>query len=207
MLGAPAERLAAQRRVVAYGFTAVIGIYLLLQVAFSSWRLALLAMLMLPLSMVGGLVTTLATGGIISFGSILGFIAVLAIAARSCVLLVRRYQDLARPNGTTPLNDVGHYDGISEELVLEGTRQRSVPVLVSTVAILIAAGPFVVLGDIPGLEILRPMAIVILGGLVTSAVVTLYVLPALYLWLRVEPAPDIVTEPIPVEERVDPSTA
>lgn len=221
MLGAPAERLAAQRRVFAYAIAAAIGIYLLLQVACSSWRLALLVMFMLPLSMVGGLVAILVTGGIISFGSILGFIAVLAIAARNCVLLVRRYQNLAVSAGVdpevadfrahfdrqSPLNDTGQFDSISPELVRSGTCDRFVPILASTVAIFAAVAPFVVLGSIPGLEVLHPMAIVILGGLVTTAVVSLYLLPALYLWLKVEPAPAIVTEPIRVEEEVKPATA
>ena len=200
MLGAPAERLADQRRVFAYAVTAAFGIYLLLQVAFNSWRVALLVALMLPLSMVGGLATAYAGGGVISFGSILGFIAVLAIASRSCMLLVRRYQGLTRSHSVTPLNDVGQYAHVSEELVREGTRQRAVPMLISTAAILIAFAPLAFFGEIPGLEILHPMAIVVLGGMVTTVLVSLYVLPALYLWLKVERGPDIATEPITVAE-------
>ena len=207
MLGAPAERLAAQQRVLAYAVTALIGIYLLLQVAFSSWRLALLVLLMLPLALVGGLVAAYAGGGLISLGSILGFIAVLAIAARSLMLLVRRYQNLAQHDGATPLNDVGQHDNIGPELVLEGTRQRSVPILISTAALLLAFAPFAFFGDIPGLEIMHPMAIVVLGGLITTALVSLYVLPALYLWLKAEPGPDIVTEPLAVEEDMEPAPA
>ena len=200
MLGAPAERLAAQRRVLAFAVAAAIGIYLLLQVAFGSWRLASLVFLMLPLAMVGSLVAAYASGGLISFGSILGFIAVLAIAARSCVVLVRRYQSLARPDQGTPLNDTGQYDGISPELVRCGTRQRFSPILLSTAAIALAFAPFAYFGDIPGLEIMYPMAIVVLGGLVTTTLVSLYVLPGLYLWLKAEPEPDIVTQPITVAE-------
>ena len=94
---APAERLANQQHVLAYAIAALIGIYLLLQVACNSWRVATLVMLMLPLSMVGGLAAAYASGGIISYGSMLGFVAVLAIAARSCVLLVRRYQQSGHP--------------------------------------------------------------------------------------------------------------
>ena len=163
--------------------------------------------------MVGGVAAALASGGTISYGSMLGFIALLAIAARSCVLLVRRYQQLGmRPKAepldpavaalrdqfddATPLNDVGKFDRISAELVLMGTSQRFLPLLTSTVAILLACAPFVWSNAGAGFEILRPMAIVISGGLVTTALVTLYVLPALYLWLKVEPLPDIVTEPL-----------
>jgi Cu/Ag efflux pump CusA len=225
MLGAPAERLANQQRVLAYAIAALVGIYLLLQVACNSWRVAILVMLMLPLSMVGGLVASYASGGTISYGSVLGFIALLAIAVRSSLLLIRRYQQLGinrkgeqldpeidefrtQFDQGSPLNDVGGFDRISPELVLAGTRDRFIPMLVSTVAILLACAPFVVTDAIAGLEILRPMAKVVLGGLVTTALVNLYVLPALYLWLKAKPLPDIVTEPIAVtEEAKQPATA
>ena len=222
LLGGPAERLASQERVLAYAIAALIGIYLLLQIVCNSWRVAVLVMLMLPLSMVGGAAAALASGGTISYGSMLGFIALLAIAARSCVLLVRRYQQLgiktkAEPldpevaafrdqfNEATPLNDVGGFDRISAELVLAGTCQRFVPLLASTAAILLACLPFVLTDAGAGFEILRPMAIVISGGLVTTALVNLYVLPALYLWLNAEPLPDIVTEPLKVGARAQPT--
>jgi Cu/Ag efflux pump CusA len=215
MLGGPAERLANQERVLAYAIAALIGIYLLLQVALNSWRVSLLVMLMLPLSMVGGLAAALASGGTLSYGSVLGFIALLALATRSCVLLVRRYQQLGlRPKAqpldpavaalrdqfddANPLNDVGKFDRISAELVLTGTRQRFAPLLASAAAILLACLPFVLTDGGAGFEILRPMAIVIAGGMVTTALVSLYVLPALYLWLKAEPLPDIVTEPLAV---------
>jgi Cu/Ag efflux pump CusA len=225
MLGAPAERLANQQRVVAYAVTALIGIYLLLQVACNSWRIALLVLLMLPLSMVGGVAAAFAGGGIISYGSVLGLIALLGIALRSCVLLIRQLQQLginrkgesvdpevaafrAEFEQGSPLNDIGEFDRISPELVLAGARQRFVPLLISTVAVLLACAPFVATDAGAGFEILRPMAIVILGGILSTALVNLYVLPGLYLWLKSEPLPDIVTQPITVTTEVNqPATA
>jgi Cu/Ag efflux pump CusA len=220
LLGAPAEQLANQQTVLAYAIAALIGIYLLLQVACNSWRVAALVLLMLPLALVGGLAAAYATGGVISYGSLLGLIALLAIATRNFVLLVRRYQQLGPQTGgtvdpelapfssqQTPLNDIGGCNHISPELVIAGTRQRFVPLLVTTVAVLAACAPLAFANNVAGLEILRPMAIVVLGGLVTTTLVSLYVLPALYLWLNSEPLPDIVTEPIPAAEMMQPATA
>jgi Cu/Ag efflux pump CusA len=221
MLGAPAERLANQQTVLTYAIAALIGIYLVLQVAVNSWRVAWLILLMLPLALIGGLVAALASGGVISYGSLLGFVAVLTIAVRSFVLLVRRYQELQRTEQgmdvdshaefveKTPLNDVGEFDEICPELVIEGTRQRAVPMFVSTAAIMLACLPPIALGSIAGLEILRPMALVLLGGMVTTTLVSLYVLPPLYLWLKSERLPDIVTEsaPVTVGGEVEPAPA
>jgi Cu/Ag efflux pump CusA len=215
MLGAPAERLGNQQRVLSYAIAALVGVFLLLQVVCNSWRVAILVLLMLPLSLIGGVAAAFASGGVISYGSMLGFIAVLAVAVRSCVLLVRRFQQLginrkgeqvdpevaafrAQFDDSTPLNDIGEFERISPELVLKGSLQRFVPALVSTVAVLLACVPFLISDAGAGYEILRPMAIVIAGGLVTTAIVNLFVLPALYLWLKSEPLPDIVSEPITV---------
>jgi Cu/Ag efflux pump CusA len=222
LLGAPAERLANQKTVLTYAVVALIGILLMLQVVFNNWHVAMLVMLCVPLALVGGLVAALAGGGVISYGSLLGFVAVLTIAVRSFVLLVRRFQQLQRTElyvdvdsqhaqfvEKTPLNDVAAFDEISPELVVEGTRQRAVPMFVSAAAIMLACLPPIVLGSIAGLEILRPMALVVFGGMVTTTLVGLYVLPPLYLWLKSDRLPDIVTEPIPVpvEREVAPALA
>jgi len=223
MLGETAERLAAQERVLAFAIAAAIGIYLLLQAAFGSWRLASLMFLLLPLSLVGGLLAIYAAGGVVSFGSMLGFLAVLAIAARNGVLLVRRYQALAMNRGTeiddvdpevaqfraqfaqeSPLNDDGKFDGeISPALVLQGTRERFMPILLTAIATALAFTPFVFFGAIPGHEIMHPMAVVVLGGLVTATLVNLFVLPALYLWLKPQPEADMATVPIAEKRKVE----
>jgi Cu/Ag efflux pump CusA len=100
----------------------------------------------------------------------------------------------------TPLNDIGEFDAICPELVIEGTRQRAVPMFVSAAALMLACLPPIALGSIAGLEILRPLAYVLFGGMVTTTLVSLYVLPPLYLWLKSERLPDIVTERDPVIE-------
>jgi Cu/Ag efflux pump CusA len=202
ILGETAERLATQRRVTLFAITAAVGIFLIYQAAFGSWWLAALMILMLPLALVGGAVSAVATGGVLSFGSLLGFVALLAIAVRNGMTLVSRFQSLAmRPTAEeldpelaafqtissrkSPLDDGGKYDGqITAELVLEGTHDRFLPTVLTALATACAFVPFVIFGNIPGLEIMQPMAIVVLGGLITTTVVNLYLLPVLYLWLK-----------------------
>ncbi|HJV04084.1 MAG TPA: efflux RND transporter permease subunit, partial [Actinomycetota bacterium] len=171
LLGTYAQAQAAGFRLVTVAVAAVIGIFLLLQAAFMSWRLALLVFAILPAALAGGALAALVGGGTITIGSVAGFAAVLGIAARDGILLVRRYQDLER-EGALPFG---------EELVLRGTRERLTPVVGCALATGLALLPMVIVGDVAGLEIVRPMAIVMLGGLVTSALLVLLALPSLYL--------------------------
>ena len=171
LLGEYAERQDAQQRILAVAAAALIGIFLLLQACFQSWRLALIAFLALPASIAGGMLAVLASGGVISLGSIVGFLAVLGIAARNGVLLINHYQHLAVLDGVP----------FGLDLVLRGVRERLSPILASSAAIASALLPIVIFGQIPGLEIVQPTAIVILGGLLASTLFTLFVIPALYL--------------------------
>ena len=181
LLGDYADRQAAQRRVVNYTAAAAIGIFLLLQAAFGSWRLAAVVFLTLPVALVGGVLAALAGGGIMSLGALAGFFTVLGIAVRNGVLLVSHYRRLERDEGET----------FGPELVVRGARERLAPVLTTVFATGLALVPLVVL-DNPGHEIVHPMAVVVLGGLVTSALLNLFIVPALYLRFgarRPEPEP------------------
>ena len=171
ILGEYAERQGAQRRMLGVAAAALIGIFLLLQACFRSWRLALIAFLALPASLVGGVLAAFASGGGISLGSIVGLLAVLGIAARNGVLLIRHYQHLE-----------GHEDlAFGRDLVLRGARERMSPILASSAATIAVLLPIVVLGRMPGLEIAQHAAIVIAGGLAAATLVTLFVIPVLYL--------------------------
>ncbi|HEX2090361.1 MAG TPA: efflux RND transporter permease subunit [Actinomycetota bacterium] len=172
LLGGFAEERAGRSAVLAVTIAMAIGIFLLLQAAFGSWRLAVLAFVMLPISLAGGLLTAaLFAGGTLSLGVVAGLIAVLAIAARGVIQLIRHYQSLERLEGRS----------FGPEVVIEGTRDRVVPVLMSVAATAALLIPFLFTGNAPGFETLRPIAVVALGGLITSALLTLVVLPALYL--------------------------
>jgi Cu/Ag efflux pump CusA len=190
-----ADRLSIRDRILAASLAAAIAIFLLLQAAFQSWRLAALIFLLLPAAMVGGAVTGLAAGGL-SIGSLLGTLAVLAITARNGILLVRGFQRGEREGELT-----------GRALILHVAAERSTPLLATVGATMAAFAPFVLLGDRAGYEVIRPMAAVILGGLVTSAVSVLFLAPALYQRVAARPQGDAATQPIPDQPVLEPSTA
>jgi CzcA family heavy metal efflux pump len=171
VLGEYKERQDAQKRLLVAGIVAGIGIFLLLQATFRSWRLATLSFLTLPMALVGGALAVWLGDGIISLGSLVGFFTVLGIAARNGILLINHFQHLEEHEGET----------FGVRLVLRGARERLSPILMTTLATALAVVPLVVAGSIPGHEIEHPLAVVILGGLVTSTLLNLFVVPALYL--------------------------
>jgi Cu/Ag efflux pump CusA len=170
LLGEYAERVEAQAGLVNVGAAALVGIFLLLQACFGSWRLAFVAFLALPLSLAGGVLAAFATGGVISLGSIVGLLAVLGVSARNSVLLLTHYQHLEK-EGTQ----------FGFDLVLRGASERLPAILTSSLAVIAALLPITILGEVPGLEIVQPMAIVTIGGLIASSLVALLVIPTLYL--------------------------
>ena len=171
LLGEYAERQAAQNRLLTFAGVAVLAVFLLLQASFGSWRLATFVILTLPMALVGGLLAAFLGGGILSLGSLVGFFTVLGIAARNGILLINHFQHLERHEGET----------FGPELVLRGARERLSPILMTTLATALAVVPLVIAGNIPGHEIEHPLAVVILGGLVTSTLLNLFVVPSLYL--------------------------
>lgn len=173
LLGEYAERMDAQQGILQIAIAALIGIFLLLQACFGSWRLAAVAFLALPAAIAGGILAVFAGGGMVSLGSIVGFLAVQGIAARNSVLLINYYQNLEKREGML----------FGPELVIRGTRERAASILASFSAIIAALLPILILGRIPGLEIAQPTAIVIIGGVIASTFFTLFVIPALYLVL------------------------
>ncbi|TMH98901.1 MAG: efflux RND transporter permease subunit, partial [Betaproteobacteria bacterium] len=171
LLGEYAERQQAEQRMLWIAVAVAIGVFLLLQACFASWRLALIAFLALPAALAGGLLAALVSGGNISLGSLVGFLAVLGMAVRNGLLLIRHYQSLQVQEGLQ----------FGEELVIRGALERLAAILTSSAAILVALLPLAVRGQIPGLEIVQPTAIVMIGGLIASTLMTLFVMPALYL--------------------------
>jgi CzcA family heavy metal efflux pump len=171
VLGEFQERQAAQRRLMVFAIGAGIAILLLLQAAFGSFRLAALSLLTLPMALVGGVLAAYLGGGIISLGSLVGFFTVMGIAARNGILLINHFQHLERYEGET----------FGPALVLRGARERLSPILMTALATGLAVVPLVITGDIPGHEIEHPLAVVILGGLFTSTLLNLFVVPSLYL--------------------------
>jgi len=187
VLGEYAERQSTQRRLLGFAVAAAIGVLLLLWAAFRNFRMACISYFALPCALVGGVIAAYVYGdGIISLGALVGFFTILGIAARNGIMLINHYQHLEREEG----------EPFGPGLILRGARERLAPILMTALATGLALIPLVISGTIPGHEIEYPMAVVILGGLVTSTLLNLFVVPSLYLrfakgWRRQrDPAPE-----------------
>jgi CzcA family heavy metal efflux pump len=184
LIGEYAEREAVADKMLIYAIIALIGIFFLLHTSFRSARLAILSFLLLPTALVGGVLAAFLGDGVISLGSLVGFLTVLGIAARNGILMINHFQHLEKFEG----------EAFGMSLVLRGARERLAPILMTATTTGLALIPLVVAGSIPGNEIELPMAVVILGGLVTSTLLNLFIIPPLYLRFGTKQAEDIVTE-------------
>ena len=170
-LGEYAAREESQNRLLALAALSLLGILLIIHVDFRSIRLTALVALTLPFALIGGVVGAIFGGGVLSLGSLVGFVTVLGIAARNGIMLVSHYRHLELEEG----------EPFGLDLVLRGSEERLAPILMTALATGLALVPLAWAGNKPGHEIEHPMAIVILGGLVTSTVLNLGLMPALYL--------------------------
>ncbi|MBK5104549.1 MAG: efflux RND transporter permease subunit [Burkholderiales bacterium] len=161
----------ASRVLLLLGAAVVIGIFLLLFVAFHSARDAFLVMLNLPLSIIGGVAGVYAAGGVLTIASIIGFITLFGIATRNGVMMISHIHHLIK------------HDGVSDlyQAVKRGAEERLIPILMTALAAGLALVPLALSGGQPGSEIQAPMAVVILCGLMSSTVLNMLVVPALYL--------------------------
>lgn len=168
--GGQAESAAeATRTLVGLTLVAAVGMCLLLVVAFSSVRNAFLTLINLPLALIGGVAAVALTSGVISVASLVGFITLFGIATRNGILLVSHFEHLRTHEGA----DLA-------EAVTRGALERLSPVLMTALCAALALVPLVLAGHEPGNEIQAPMAVVILGGLLSSTALNLLVVPVLY---------------------------
>jgi CzcA family heavy metal efflux pump len=171
ILGEYAERQASSTRLTLLAIGAVAAIFLILFADFGSGRLALLVFLTLPFALVGAIVAAFLTGGVLSLGSLVGLVTVIGISARNGIMLVSHYRHLEEIEGVP----------FGRDLVLRGSEERLAPILMTALATGLALVPIVLGGSRAGYEIEHPLAVVILGGLVTSTLLNLFIVPALYL--------------------------
>lgn len=160
---------AARKRITLLGVVVVAGIFFLLIMALGSGRLAILTMANLPLALIGGIAAVFAGGGVLSVGSLIGFITLFGIATRNGLIMITHYEHLISEEGAT-----------LAEAVERGSMERLSPVLMTALSAALALVPLVLAGHEPGNEIQAPMGVVILGGLLTSTALNLLVIPALY---------------------------
>lgn len=159
----------ASRMIGILSVLSMLAIFLILYMEFGSFKTAGLVMVNLPLALIGGIIVILLTDRVISIASIVGFITLFGIATRNGILLVSHYRHLMREDGKT-----------LRVAVFQGSMERLRPVIMTALAAGLALVPFAFAADKPGNEILSPLAVVILGGLLSSTALNMVVIPALY---------------------------
>ncbi len=174
-------------RLLLFGGCALVTIVLLLQAAVRSWRVTAAVLATVLFSMVGGVVAAVVAGGEVTIGVVLGFVVVLALAVRNLLALVSHYHALRA------VQDVP----FGAELTTRGAAERGVPTVLSGVLVAAVLLPVAIAGTRPGLEIIHPMALVVLGGAVTATLAPLLLFPTLYLHWGEHRDPDVLDE-VPV---------
>jgi CzcA family heavy metal efflux pump len=187
---------ATRQRLGILGIMVILGIGFLLHVVFRSLRDTLLIMINLPLALIGGVAGVFLSGGILSIASVIGFISVFGIAVRNGIMMVSHIRHLQRFEGVTDFR----------EAVRRGAMERLAPILMTALAAGLALVPLVLGGERPGREILTPMAIVIVCGLLSSTFLNMVVVPALFVRFGrpagFEPAVDVRPEVVRMEHEL-----
>ena len=158
----------ATRTLGALSLLAIAAIFLILFAEFRSGKTALLVMANLPLALIGGVLAVFLTGRVVSIASLVGFVTLFGIATRNGILLVSHYRQLFAEGATF------------EDAVVRGSLERLAPILMTALTAGLALIPLALGGGEPGNELQTPMAIVILGGLLSATALNMLVLPALY---------------------------
>ncbi|MBW6459399.1 MAG: CusA/CzcA family heavy metal efflux RND transporter [Bacteroidales bacterium] len=162
----------ASRTLLLASILAILIIYLLLYQEFKNFKLAGIILLNLPLALIGGVFAIFFTSGMLSIPAIIGFITLFGIATRNGILLISRYQQM-REKGYA-----------IENIIFKGSLDRLNPILMTALSAALALIPMALQGNLPGNEIQSPMAKVILGGLLTSTLLNIYIVPIMYSMLN-----------------------
>jgi Cu/Ag efflux pump CusA len=161
----------ASQRLLALGGLVIAALFMLLVLAFGRTRDALLIMVNLPLALIGGVAGVFLAGAVLNVATMIGFITLFGIATRNGIMLVSHIRHLIEVEGVTSLR----------EAVIRGAEERLAPILMTAMAAGLALVPLALGGGESGSEIQTPMAIVILCGLMTSTLLNMVVVPAMYL--------------------------
>ncbi|QDU56140.1 efflux RND transporter permease subunit [Aeoliella mucimassa] len=169
-LGEFREAQTSRHRMLLLSMGSLVAITLLLYIDFGNVRTVALILTALPLALLSGVLGVFASGGVISLGSLVGFVTVLGIAARNAIMLISHYRHLQSEEGVDN----------RRQLILQGAEERLAPILMTALTTGLALTPLVLTGELPGQEIEHPMALVILCGLAGATAVNLFLLPLLY---------------------------
>lgn len=169
--GAATAQARAQNQLILHSVMAGVGVLVLLFIALGSVRTLLLVLLNLPFALVGGVLAVLVTGGTLSLGSLVGFVTIFGISLRNSIMLISHYQHLVDVEGAT----------WGPDAAFRGAQERLIPIVMTALVTALGLLPLALAGGAPGNEIEGPMAQVILGGLITSTILNLFVLPSIAL--------------------------
>ena len=164
----------ATRTLILVFIVALLVIYLLLYTEFKSFSLSVIVLLNLPLALIGGVMAVKLGANTLSTPALIGFITLFGIATRNGILLVSRFQTLFAQKGDASVSP--------RDLILQGSLDRFNPILMTALTTALSLVPMVLAADHPGNEIQAPMAVVVLGGLITSTLLNIFVIPIVYEW-------------------------
>ncbi|CAA9380041.1 MAG: Cobalt-zinc-cadmium resistance protein CzcA; Cation efflux system protein CusA [uncultured Pyrinomonadaceae bacterium] len=145
-------------------------IFFLLIKALGDWRSALQVMINIPLALIGAVIALLLTGGVFSIATLVGFISLVGITSRNGIMMISHYLHLMREEG----------ENFTEQMIVRGSLERLVPVLMTALTAGLSLIPFILAADAPGKEILHPLAVVVVGGILTATLLDQLVTPAVF---------------------------
>jgi Cu/Ag efflux pump CusA len=162
----------------------LVAIFFLLIKALGDWRSALQVMINVPLALIGAVIALLISGGVFSIATLVGFISLVGITSRNGIMMISHYLHLMREEG----------EDFTEEMIIRGSLERLVPVIMTALTAGLSLIPFVLAADAPGKEILHPLAVVVLGGILTSTLLDQIVTPAVFYKFGKPAADKIIAE-------------
>jgi Cu/Ag efflux pump CusA len=192
LLGEYRAQQESQRQMLLVGGIAFAGIVLLLYSEFRAWRHVMLVVLSLLFAAIGGVLGVWSGGGSLSLGSLVGFVTVVGIAVRNGIMMVSHFRHLEMEEGM----------GFGDALVIRGAEERLAPVLMTALTAALALLPLVIAGNRPGHEIEYPMALVIVGGLLTSTLMNLLLVPTIYRAVGQVPTPRNTTNAVKLDPQI-----
>ncbi len=151
-------------------FFSLVAIFFLLIKALGDWRSALQVMINIPLALIGAVIALLLSGGVFSIATLVGFISLVGITSRNGIMMISHYLHLMKEEG----------ENFTEEMIIRGSLERLVPVMMTALTAGLSLLPLAIAADAPGKEILHPLALVVLGGIITSTLLDQIVTPAVF---------------------------
>ena len=162
----------------------LVAIFFLLIKALGDWRSALQVMINIPLALIGAIWALHLSGGVFSIATLVGFISLVGITSRNGIMMISHYLHLMREEG----------EGFTEQMIVRGSLERLVPVMMTALTAGLSLIPFILAADAPGKEILHPLAVVVLGGILTSTLLDQVVTPAVFCRFGKPSADKIIAE-------------